>query len=147
MAIYEIIAPQRLKKSSVFYDGIHDYLKRMNGRATITELEGRNQADEVQKIEQRLNTASTIIMLDEKGKSVTSPDFAKIIENSQTQKNGKIQIIIGGADGLTPALRSQADILLSFGKQTWPHMMVRMMILEQLYRGEKIIANHPYHRI
>ena len=85
-------------------------------------------------------------MLDEKGKTITSSEFARDIELFQTSKNGKTQIIIGGADGLSDEIRQRADLLLSFGQQTWPHMMVRIMLLEQLYRAEKIIANHPYHR-
>ena len=57
-----------------------------------------------------------------------------------------MQFVIGGADGLNDEIRNRASILLSFGQQTWPHMLARVMILEQIYRAQQILKNHPYHR-
>ena len=63
-----------------------------------------------------------------------------------TQGISRFQFMIGGADGLTPEVRDSAHALLAFGKQTWPHMMARVMLMEQIYRAQQIIQGHPYHR-
>ena len=145
-AIYEIISVGKLKNSSPFSAAYDEYQKRLQGRVSIIKLEGKYQGDEHTKVLRKINPDANIIALDEKGKTLTSIEFANKIEQFQTSKNGKTQIIIGGADGLSHEIRQKADLVLSFGKQTWPHMMVRIMLLEQLYRAEKIIAGHPYHR-
>ena len=110
------------------------------------ELEGRSQAEELQKIEAKLDRSASLIVLDEKGKSLPSTHFAKKLEDLQQLKPGKIQCVIGGADGLSEDIRRRADLLLGFGAQTWPHMLARVMLVEQIYRAQQILANHPYHR-
>ncbi len=145
-ATYQIISVGKLKPSSHFYSAYEEYNKRLKGRLSIIELDGKSQADEHDKIISKINPKCNIIALDEKGKELSSVKFSKKINAFQTEKNGQTQIIIGGADGLPNEIRGQADLILSFGRQTWPHMMARVMILEQLYRAEKIIAKHPYHR-
>ena len=84
--------------------------------------------------------------MDERGTSLSSRDFAAKIDGFQNNSFGTVQFIIGGADGLSDDIRKKAHFMMSFGKQTWPHMLARAMLAEQLYRATSILANHPYHR-
>lgn len=90
--------------------------------------------------------AAHIIALDEKGTELSSGEFAKHIQKCQIQAAGSIAFIIGGADGLDDSIRKRASLLLSFGRVTWPHLLIRGMLMEQLYRAQTIISGHPYHR-
>ena len=85
------------------------------------------------------------VALDERGKSLTSSEMAKKI--GEWRDSGRdIAFLIGGADGLSREIRDSADIVLSFGIQTWPHMLARALLVEQIYRAQEILAGHPYHR-
>jgi 23S rRNA (pseudouridine1915-N3)-methyltransferase len=84
--------------------------------------------------------------MDEHGIGLSSKEFAGKLENLAIQGKSKVQFIIGGADGLPQSVRDRANFILSFGKQTWPHMLARVMLTEQIYRAQQIIAGHPYHR-
>jgi 23S rRNA (pseudouridine1915-N3)-methyltransferase len=84
--------------------------------------------------------------MDERGASLPSRKFAEKFQNLQNESRSNVQFIIGGADGLNDEIRGRADFLLSFGRQTWPHMLARVMLLEQIYRVQQILKNHPYHR-
>ncbi|MCK5659603.1 MAG: 23S rRNA (pseudouridine(1915)-N(3))-methyltransferase RlmH, partial [Alphaproteobacteria bacterium] len=108
---------------------------------------GSTSAQEAPLILKKLIKPSFIIALDERGKTLTSPDFSKKISLWQNQAPGnEITFLIGGADGFDNKIRKKADFLMSFGKQTWPHLLVRVMLLEQIYRAQQILAGHPYHR-
>ena len=144
--IVEIIAVGKLKNSSPFYVLYDDYARRLQGKLTLHELDGHTQADELKNIQAKLSPSNILIVLDEKGKSLPSMKFAKKLEELQQIKPGKIQFVIGGADGLSDDIRSQADLVMGFGAQTWPHMLARVMLIEQIYRAQQILANHPYHR-
>jgi 23S rRNA (pseudouridine1915-N3)-methyltransferase len=89
---------------------------------------------------------ATIVALDERGKSVSSADFAARIGQWRDRGVADLAFLIGGADGHGDAVRKRADLLLSLGAMTWPHLLVRGMLLEQLYRAQQILAGHPYHR-
>ena len=89
---------------------------------------------------------SLICTLDERGKLISSPQFASLLAQWRDQGQRDISFIIGGADGLDPDLRAKASASLSFGKMVWPHMMARLMLSEQLYRSASILAGSPYHR-
>ncbi len=141
----EILAAARLKKGA-FADLRDEYLKRMAWPVSITEIEGRNAEDEQAKLLEKIRPGTALIALDEKGKVFTSRDFAGKLSDLSTQGQTDVQFLIGGADGLNDEIRKRARFLLAFGPQTWPHMMVRVMLLEQLYRAQQIIAGHPYHR-
>ena len=78
---------------------------------------------------------------------MTSPAFADVLARHRDDGRGDLALIIGGADGIDPALRAEADMALSFGKMVWPHMLVRVMLAEQLYRAASILAGSPYHRV
>lgn len=135
-----------------WFDLQQDYLKRMKWPVRIIEVDSpHTDAKARQEHEQRLilskiDTDSCVVALDERGKSLRSLEFAGTLEKLRDTGTGKLAILIGGADGLGDEIRGKARILLSFGQQTWPHMMVRTMILEQLYRAQQIMAGHPYHR-
>ena len=90
--------------------------------------------------------ARPIIALDERGKTLTSPQFAEQLARWRDDGAPEACFLIGGADGLSPALQDQADHALSFGKMVWPHMLARVMLVEQLYRAASILAGSPYHR-
>jgi 23S rRNA (pseudouridine1915-N3)-methyltransferase len=87
-----------------------------------------------------------IVALDERGRSEASDAFAKRLGRWRDDGARTIGFIIGGADGLDEAVRKKADLVMSFGALTWPHMLVRAMLAEQIYRAQSILAGHPYHR-
>jgi 23S rRNA (pseudouridine1915-N3)-methyltransferase len=86
------------------------------------------------------------ILLDEKGEQLGSLDFARRLEAWRDGGRREARFMIGGADGFDDAIRASADLLLAFGKATWPHLLARAMLAEQLWRATSILANHPYHR-
>ena len=90
--------------------------------------------------------ADTVIALDERGKALTSPAFAQLLAKIRDDGAGTLAILIGGPDGLAPAVRDAAHIKLSFGAITLPHGLARIVLAEQLYRAATILAGHPYHR-
>jgi 23S rRNA (pseudouridine1915-N3)-methyltransferase len=100
--------------------------------------------EEAQKLLKQAGS-SYLIALDEQGRTLTSETFAK--ELAKLRNRGRdIAFLVGGPDGLSPSLRGRADERLAFGAQTWPHLLVRAMLAEQLYRAFAILSGHPYHR-
>lgn len=87
-----------------------------------------------------------LVALDERGRLLGSREFAGKMAAWQDQGAAETVFIIGGADGLAEALRDRADLVLSLGQMTWPHMLARAMLVEQIYRAQQILAGHPYHR-
>lgn len=87
-----------------------------------------------------------LVALDECGKTVTSRDFAGILSGWQDDGVADAAFVIGGAEGLDERLRAEAALTLSLGRMTWPHQLARAMLLEQIFRAQSILANHPYHR-
>ena len=144
-----IIAVGR-QKASPTKDLCDEYLKRMNWNVTLKEIDapkGSTSAQEAPLILKELAKPGLVIALDERGETLTSPEFAKKMESWQNQATGnEITFLIGGADGFDNEVRKKAKFLMSFGKQTWPHMLVRVMLLEQIYRAQQFSAGHPYHR-
>ena len=86
------------------------------------------------------------ISLDERGRQLASEDFAALLREWRDQGVRETRFLIGAADGHSRAERERADLLLAFGAATWPHLMVRAMLMEQLFRATSILAGHPYHR-
>ncbi|WP_112321293.1 23S rRNA (pseudouridine(1915)-N(3))-methyltransferase RlmH [Oceanibium sediminis] len=86
------------------------------------------------------------VVLDERGKLLTSPKFADRLAGWRDQGRGDVCFVIGGAAGLAPEVRDSADYALSFGQMVWPHMLVRVMLAEQLYRAASILSGGPYHK-
>ena len=121
-------------------DLVDRYLKRVTWPTRTTELPDRGG-----KLPAALAPSITVI-LDEKGAIIPSTDFARRLEAWRDQGIRECRFLIGGADGFDDAERAGADLLLGFGPMTWPHMLVRAMLAEQLWRAISIIAGHPYHR-
>lgn len=121
-------------------DLIARYEKRIGWPFQITELPdsgGKSPA---------LPPGARTIALDETGEQMGSAALAKLLEQWRDLGVREARFLIGAADGLTNAERSGADVLVAFGRATWPHMLIRAMLVEQLYRATSIIAGHPYHR-
>ena len=116
------------------------YLKRIPWPTKITELPDRGG------VLPDAPPNSVTVVLDERGKALHSMEFAKKIESWRDGGKREARFLIGAADGHEEQLRAQADLLLSFGPATWPHMLVRAMLAEQLFRASSILSNHPYHR-
>lgn len=147
----DVIAVGKLKKGP-WFDLQEDYASRLKWPLTIHEIEskitdGKKQQEEENKmILSRLDTRSFVIALDERGDGLRSLDFSQTLEKLRNNGEDRLTFLIGGAEGFTTEVRDRANVLLSFGQQTWPHMMVRVMLLEQVYRAQSIMAGHPYHR-
>ena len=86
------------------------------------------------------------VILDERGESMNSASFAGRLQGWRAQDAPAVAFVIGAADGLAPGLREKADLAIAFGAATWPHQLVRIMLLEQIYRAVTILTGHPYHR-
>ena len=138
-------------------DLIDDYLTRFErtGRALglgpvdVREVDakGAGMAAEGELLRRALPAGAAVIALDERGKLRTSPEFAQDIARWRDDGRSDLAFIIGGADGIAPEVRDAANARLSFGKMVWPHMLVRVMLAEQLYRAASILAGSPYHRV
>lgn len=138
-------------------DLIDDYLKRFDrtGRALglgpvqiheVEDKKGGGMAAEAALLDRVIPKGAMICTMDERGKLITSTDFAQTMGRWRDGGCSDLAFIIGGADGIDPELRARADFSLSFGKMVWPHMLVRVMLSEQLYRAASILSGSPYHR-
>ena len=136
---------------------IDDYLLRFDrtGRAlglgpvSVAEVEdkkGGGMAAEAALLARAVPDGALICVLDERGAQMTSPAFAQLLAGWR-DAGRDLAFVIGGADGIDPALRALADAAVSFGPMVWPHMLVRVMLAEQLYRAASILAGAPYHRV
>ena len=121
-------------------DLVDRYLKRIVWPVKLTEL-----PESGGKAPAAAENCVTII-LDEKGEQLGSLEFARRLERWRDGGKREARFLIGGADGFDEAERSGADLLLAFGRATWPHLLARAILAEQLFRATSILANHPYHR-
>lgn len=137
---------------------IDDYLDRFGktgralglGPATEHEVEDRKgggMAAEAALLSRAVPAGAALVILDERGEELTSPDFAARIARFRDGGRQDMAVLIGGADGLDPALRARADLAIRFGRMVWPHMLARVMLAEQLYRAATILDGSPYHRV
>jgi 23S rRNA (pseudouridine1915-N3)-methyltransferase len=137
---------------------IADYLGRVDrtgrglglGPVSVVEVEDRKgggMAAEAALLERAVPTGARLCVLDERGVQMSSPDFAARLAEWRDAGAPEAAFVIGGADGVAPELRARADMVLSFGAMVWPHMLVRVMLAEQLYRATAILAGTPYHRV
>jgi 23S rRNA (pseudouridine1915-N3)-methyltransferase len=136
---------------------IDDYLTRFDrtGRALgltlggVTEVEDRKgggMAAEAELLRRALPRGAALWVLVERGQAMTSPEFADRLAGLRDAGRGDLAICIGGADGLAPDLVAEAGLAISLGRMVWPHMLVRVMLSEQLYRAASILSGGPYHR-
>ena len=119
---------------------VERYAKRITWPFKLTEL-----PDSGGTLPEPLSPAREVL-LDEHGQQLTSEQFAALLGKWRDAGVREARFVIGAADGLGAAARASADLLLGFGTATWPHLLARAMLTEQLYRATSILAGHPYHR-
>ncbi len=124
----------------------------LRGVKAVEILESKNRDANHRMIEESIALANLIpdgaavVLLDEKGRALDTGGLVDAIRSWRDSGRSACVFIIGGADGLAPGLRDKADLTVAFGALTWPHQLVRIMLLEQLYRVATVLAGHPYHR-
>lgn len=130
-----------------------DYAHLLRWPLDLVEVEVRKQlpvpkrrSAEAELLLDKVPAGAIVVALDEVGKTLSSRAFATRIGAWRDDGQACVAFLIGGADGLDDTVRARADLILSFGRMTWPHLMVRGMLAEQLYRAQQILAGHPYHR-
>lgn len=137
---------------------IDDYVTRFDrtGRALglgpLTEHEvedrrGGGMEAEAELLARAIPAGAMLVTMDERGRVMSSPEFAADMARWRDGGRQDVAFVIGGADGIAPSLRAKADFSISFGRMVWPHMLVRVMLAEQLYRAATILAGGPYHRV
>lgn len=131
-----------------------DYRKRSLWPLRLVELapqtrlpRERRLADEALRLLRSVPDAAVVIALDEQGRQLDSLAFARRLAGWRDQGRSEIAFLIGGPDGLGAPVLERADLVLALGPMTWPHRLVRVMLAEQLYRAQTILAGHPYHRV
>ena len=153
-------APLRLTIASVgrFKSGperglFEHFRRRVSWETTLREVEAAGgRADparigrEADRLEAAVPAGARRVALDVRGKALSSERFARILGDWRDTGRREIVFFIGGADGLAAGLVAGCDLVLSYGNSTWPHLLVRGMLMEQIYRAQRILADHPYHR-
>lgn len=135
-----------------------DYMQRFNrtgrplGLGPLTEHEvedrkGGGIAAEADLLARAVPAGAAVVVLDERGQMLSSPELARRIADWRDAGRQDLAFVIGGADGLAPAWRDRADLALSLGHMVWPHLLVRVMLAEQIYRSATILSGSPYHRV
>nr|WP_295370992.1 23S rRNA (pseudouridine(1915)-N(3))-methyltransferase RlmH [uncultured Sphingosinicella sp.] len=137
--ILHIVARGRIGRSPEA-ELVERYLKRIGWPTKLTEL-----PESGGKLPAAPENGVTVL-LDEKGEQLGSMDFARKLEAWRDGGKREARFMIGGADGFNDDARASADLLIAFGRATWPHLLARAMLAEQLWRATSILANHPYHR-
>ena len=138
-------------------DLVEDYFQRFDktgrplGLGPVVEHEVEDKknlgmAAEADLLARAVPSGAVLVTLDERGKLMSSPEFAAMLARWRDGGRQDVAFVIGGADGIDPILRAKADASISFGAMVWPHMLVRVMIAEQLYRAATILGGGPYHR-
>ena len=156
--MFTILCPSSFTKDSEIKSLCDEYIKRIAVGVTLTECSPKikqNDSDAIVKQKQgeailksmeSMPSNTVFIALDEHGKDIDSPQFAAKIADYQNQGYSAFCFIIGGAFGLSADVLAKVDLKLSFGKMVWPHRLVGVMVLEQIYRALSINAGHPYHK-
>lgn len=141
-----IIAIGKCKSKSPEAQIIEEYVKRSGWDVLIKEKDNASQEEEAKFLQASIPQGAKVIVLDERGENLKSLELAKKIENWQINGTSEVCFLIGGADGHLQSTRDKADLILSFGKLTLPHMLMRAVLAEQIYRIQTIISHYPYHR-
>ena len=113
----------------------------------VEDKKGGGMVAEADLLGRAVPAGAVLVTLDERGRVMSSPDFAGMLARWRDAGRQDLAFVIGGADGIDPALRAKAEASVSFGAMVWPHMLVRVMLAEQLYRAATILAGGPYHRV
>ncbi|MBQ8465788.1 MAG: 23S rRNA (pseudouridine(1915)-N(3))-methyltransferase RlmH [Alphaproteobacteria bacterium] len=141
-----ILAIGKCKTNSPEAQIINEYIKRSSWRIEIKEKDNATQQEEASFLQSHIPSGAKVVVLDERGENMKSIELAHKVENWQSAGCSEICFLIGGADGHLQSTRDKADLILSFGKLTLPHILMRAVLTEQIYRMQKIIEGHPYHR-
>ena len=130
-----------------------EYAKRLVPPLALIEVEEKRplaakelKAREAELLLAQIPKGATVVVLDETGLALSSQDFALRLGSWRDRSVADLALLIGGADGHGEAVKARADLTLSLGRLTWPHMLVRALVAEQLYRAQQILVGHPYHR-
>ena len=137
---------------------VDDYVTRFDrtGRALslgplseheVEDKKGGGMEAEAELLARAIPSGALTVVMDERGKVLSSPEFADQLARWRDGGRQDVAFVIGGADGIAPSLRDRADVAISFGRMVWPHMLVRVMLAEQLYRAATILSGGPYHRV
>ena len=143
-----ILCAGRLKESYLA-EAVNEYAKRLSRYCTLKIEEvadGPDISSEAERMKKRMPEGAYVITCEIRGERFTSEGFAKKLENIMTEGNSHIVFVIGGSDGLHPDITAVADLKLSFSDLTFPHMLMRVILLEQIYRAFRIINHEPYHK-
>jgi 23S rRNA (pseudouridine1915-N3)-methyltransferase len=147
-----IAAVGRLRRSAEF-DLVETYRSRIRWPLSFREVEERRplptaerQRREADLLRAALPGGAVVVALDERGLQLDSRQFADRIRGWQDSAVRDLAFVIGGADGLHAAFLAEVSLKISFGTMTWPHLLVRGMLMEQIYRAQQILAGHPYHK-
>jgi 23S rRNA (pseudouridine1915-N3)-methyltransferase len=134
-------------------DLFDDYAGRSAWPLVLREVEARKalsgaalKREEAALLLAAVPAGAAVVALDERGRDLDSAGFARLLSRWRDEGRAEAAFLIGGADGHEDAVRDRADLLLSFGRLTWPHMLARTMLAEQIYRAQTILSGHPYHR-
>ena len=141
-----IIAIGKCRKNSPEKQLIDEYIKRSGWEVTIKEHDNASQEEEAKFLLSSIPAGAKAVVLDERGENMKSLELAAKAEKWMLDGCSEICFLIGGADGHLPSTRERADLLLSFGRLTLPHMLMRAVLAGQIYRIQTIINHHPYHR-
>ncbi len=140
-------------KPSPELDLLSKYIKQTRWNVVVREFEDKKpgSVEERKKREGALllsavPAAAKIVVMDERGKLLSSEKFSKRLGDWQDESVPAVVFLIGGADGHSEEIRKKANLVLAFGEMTWPHMLARVMLAEQIYRAKTILDGHPYHR-
>lgn len=148
-------------KEKYLKDAVNEYLKRLTAYAKVEIIELADEKEtenislkdielikikEGKKILDKIKERDYLILLDVEGKQISSEDLANKIENLSLQGKSNLTFIIGGSNGVSEEIKKKSDFKLSFSKMTFPHQLMRVILLEQIYRGFKINKGEPYHK-
>ena len=148
-----VIAAIGNQKQSPELEMLSRYVKQTRWKVTVREFEDKRSVSAKERMQKEgalllsaVPEGGVTVALDGRGKLFTSVEFAEKMGQWQDGGVPAVAFLLGGADGHSPEVREIADLLLAFGKMTWPHMLARVMLAEQIYRAKTILDGHPYHR-
>ena len=132
---------------------LDSYIKRIPWSVEVREVDARGKGDAASQTKQEtegslaaIPAGAKVVCLDSRGAALTSDHLARRLGQWRDEGDRHVVFVIGGADGLDPGITEKADFVLSFGAVTWPHILARVLVAEQLYRAHCILTGHPYHR-
>ncbi|MEQ8165607.1 MAG: 23S rRNA (pseudouridine(1915)-N(3))-methyltransferase RlmH [Kiloniellaceae bacterium] len=153
MALRITIAAAGRLRAGPEQDLFRTYAGRLSWPLETREISARPGLDgealkaaEAALLSRQVPAGAVVVVLDERGQQLSSPDFAARLGQFENAGRRDIAFLIGGAAGLAGTLREEADLVLSLGPMTWPHLLARGLLAEQLYRAQQILAGHPYHK-